>query len=237
MNNLLKVALLAGMFWAGGASAQTAVPAQNETRQITVVGTGSVSTTPDIMRITLVVLAEAREASDAIRQMSSQMEDVMVALEGAGLAQRDIQTTGLRLSQRHTAKRDDNMQPELAGFTASSDVTIVVRDIDQAGQILDAVVGAGANHINGLQFDVSERSPLLEQARGAAVADAIAKTSLYASAADLTPGVILSIEETGASGGFPREISTFRGMEARDIPIAAGAFEVSAQVTLVTAVQ
>lgn len=237
MNNLLKIALLAGWTFTTGAPLLAQEAVSETTRQITVVGTGSISTTPDIMRITLVVMADAPEATDAIRQMSTQMENVMAVLNSAGVEARDIQTTGLRLSQRYTAKRDDSMEPELAGFTASSDVTVVVRDIDQAGGILDAVVAAGANHINGLEFDVAERSPLLEQARGAAVADAIAKTTLYAQAASLTPGAIISIEETGAEGGFPRDISAYRGIEARDIPIAAGAFEVSAQVTLVTALQ
>lgn len=237
MNNLLKIALWAGWTIAAGAPLMAQDAVQEAPRQITVVGTGSVSTTPDIMRITLVVMADAPEATDAIRQMSSEMESVMSVLSDAGVPARDIQTTGLRLTQRYTAKRDDTMQPELAGFTASSDVTVVVRDIDQSGGILDAVVEAGANHINGLEFDVSERTPLLDQARGAAVADAIAKTALYAQAAALTPGAILSIEESGAAGGFPRDISAYRGLEARDIPIAAGAFEVSAQVTLTTAVQ
>lgn len=232
MRFFLKAALVAASIACVAAPAR----AQDLTipRQITVVGTGAISTTPDIMRVTLVVLAEAPEASDAIRQMSAQLEEVMNALSSAGLPARDIQTTGLRLSQRHTAKLDINDRPELAGFTASSDVTIVVRDIDKSGNILDAVVDAGTNHINSLQFDVSERDALLEQARSAAVADAISKTTLYANAADISTGAILAIEETSAGGGFPRAM---QGMAARDVPIAAGAFEVSAQVTLTTAVQ
>jgi len=232
MHTIMKAGIMAAGIALCGAP--TIAQDQSTPRQITVVGNGSISTTPDIMRVTLVVMAEAPEASDAIRQMSAQLEEVMRALGAAGLSSRDIQTTGLRLSQRHTAKLDINDRPELAGFTASSDVTIVVRNIAQSGGILDAVVDAGANHINSLQFDVSERGALLEQARNAAVADAVSKTALYADAANVATGVILAIEETSAGGGFPRAM---QGMAARDVPIAAGAFEVSAQVTLTTAVE
>jgi len=102
MRTLLKAALVAASvsFVGGAAHTQEA----EAPRQITVVGTGSVTTTPDIMRITLVVLAEAPEASDAIREMSGQLDEVMRALASAGLPSRDIQTTGLRLSQRHAAR-------------------------------------------------------------------------------------------------------------------------------------
>lgn len=234
MNNLLKVALVAGCVLALGAPARAQQATAETPRQITVVGTGSVSTTPDILRVNLVVQAEAFEASDAIRQMSAELEAVIATLEGAGLAARDIQTAGLRLTPRHAAKYDSSPEPELAGFIASSDVTVVVRDMNEAGGILDAVVEAGANYINNLQFDVAEPEPLLAQARGAAVADAIAKTSLYADAAALQTGAILSIVEADVPGGFNRP---FAETLARDVPIALGSLEISAQVTIVTAVQ
>lgn len=234
MYNFLKVAATAFCVMALASTGHTQETQADPQRQIVVVGTGSVTATPDILTINLVVQAEAIEASDAIRQMSAELDNVLSTLRGAGLAAGDIQTAGLRLSPRHTARRDGAEQPELAGFIASSDITIVVRNVADSGRVLDAVVEAGANYINGLQFDVAARDTLLEQARGAAVADAMAKTSLYATAAELRTGNILSIEEGNVAGNGPR---SFQGIAARDVPIALGTLEISAQVTMVTAVQ
>lgn len=238
MNNLLKVVFVAGCvatLGAPGRAQEAGTQALAATsRQISVVGNGTITATPDILRINLVVQADALEASDAIRSMSAQMEDVLSTLAEAGLATDDMQTAGLRLSPRYSAPRDGSSPPALVGFVASSDLTIVVRDMTQSGRILDAVVASGVTQINGLQLDVSDRAPLLAQARRAAVADAIAKTKLYADAAELAMGDVLRIEEINADGGFPQ---SFNGAAARSVPIAVGTFDVSAQVTIVTSVE
>jgi uncharacterized protein YggE len=234
MNNFLKVALVAGSIAVLGAPGRAQEVLADTSRHITVIGNGAVTTTSDILRITLAVQAEAIEASDAIRDMSAQLEDVLTTSTGAGLALRDIQTAGLRLFPRRTDNRDGSLPLEQAGFIAASDITLIVRDLTQSGSIIDAVVAAGTTQINGLQFDVAAREPLLARARQAAIADAIAKTSLYAEAAALEVLDILTIEEFTDGGGFPR---AFSGAAARDVPIVAGAFEITAQVTVVTAVQ
>lgn len=211
--------------------------AQQTQRQITVVGTGTVTAEPDILRVTLGVAAEADDASTAIRQMSMQMADVMDVIDALGLPDADIQTSSLRLSERYGQQQTYERPAELIGFQASTAVTIILRDMDEAGSALDAVVASGVNRINGLQFDVDVSEPLRNAARAAAVADAIAKTALYAKAASLTTGDILTMSEQISIGGRPQPMQSFEAAAQRGVPIAAGEIEINASITLVTAIE
>jgi len=201
--------------------------------QISVVGQGSVTVKPDILRITVGVVAHDAQAARAVDQMSTELAKVMRALSDAGLPPADIQTSGLRLSERYAENRNYDEPPKVVGFTAQSvgftaqsTVDVIVRNLDRAGGILDDLVTQGANQISGLRFDIADRAPLLAQARIAAIADAMAKTE---------PGAILSISE--ASGGGVHGGQFVAMAEARSVPIAAGTLDVTAQITVITAIE
>lgn len=206
-----------------------------DSRQISVVGHGSVTAKPDILRIHLGVVAHEDEASAAVSQMGTELTKVMRALSDEGLPPADIQTSGLQLSERYNDTRNYDEPPKVVGFTASSSVNVVVRDLDRAGEILDRLVSEGANQISGLQFDIADRAPLLEQARIAAIADAMAKTTLYAQAADVKVGPILSISEATGGGFSGGQVMAMEA--ARSVPIAAGTLDVTAQITVVTGIE
>ena len=203
--------------------------------QISVVGQGSVTVKPDILRITVGVVAHDAQAARAVDQMSTELAKVMRALSDAGLPPADIQTSGLRLSERYAENRNYDEPPKVVGFTAQSTVDVIVRDLDRAGGILDTLVTQGANQISGLRFDIADRAPLLAQARIAAIADAMAKTELYAQAAGVKPGAILSISEASSGGVHGGQFVAMA--EARSVPIAAGTLDVTAQITVITAIE
>lgn len=227
----ILIVMAAMLFVVGISGAATA----QDGPQITVVGNGTVTAKPDILRIMVGVVAHADQASDAVRMMSDDLEQVIAVMGDEGLPPADIQTSGLQLSERYSNDRDYDAPPKVVGFTAQSNVTVVVRDLDRAGGILDRLVTEGANQISGLQFDIDDKAPLLERARVAAVADAIAKTTLYADAANVKAGAIVSISEASRGGGFERG-QMLAMADARSVPIAAGTLDITAQVTVVTAI-
>jgi uncharacterized protein len=99
-------------------------------------------------------------------------------------------------------------------------VTIRVRDVTKVANVIDTLVGAGANEIGGINFMVSQASKLLDEAREQAVADARRKAEIYAKAAGVTLGAPLSISEEGSPGPMP-----FRRMAAGmavSAPVAQG---------------
>ncbi|MEL6640740.1 MAG: SIMPL domain-containing protein [Pseudomonadota bacterium] len=226
----VKLGAFAGFF----ALVPLALSADTSARRITVVGEGSVSVVPDMLVVTLTVQVEDDDASGALRKMSAQLDDVFAKMVEAGITEADTQTSGLSLSPRYDNNRSLTYGGEIIGFVAASNVTIVSRDLSKSGDVLDAVVAAGVSQINGLQFDVQDPDPFIEEARRAAVADALAKTALYAEAADVSLGTIQSVSETSGYGGGPQPFETF---EARSVPIAAGTQDITARVTIVTAIE
>jgi uncharacterized protein YggE len=118
---------------------------------------------------------------------------------------------------------------------ASNVVTIRARDLDRLGALLDAVVTTGANQLNSLTFGLSDPQPATDEARKRAVADARARAALYAEAAGVALGPILSITE---GGGYQPPQPMYRRELAMDagVPVAGGEVSVSASVTITYAI-
>jgi uncharacterized protein YggE len=206
-------------------------------RTITMTGTGSVAVKPDILRITAGVTVHETEAADAFRVMSETLNTVADVLSEAGIAPIDIQTSQLTLGERHGRDpQNPNGQHIVIGYTASSALTVVVRDLDRGGDIVDVLVTRGANQIRDFSFDIADSTEQLEQARLAAVRDAIAKTALYTQAAQVKSGDILTIVETSGHVNRPQQMSPMADM-ARSVPIAGGSLTVTASVNIVTAIE
>ena len=137
----------------------------------------------------------AREASDA---NNAAMGKVLLALKGAGIDEKDFQTSRLSLQPQYRAEPPG--PSPIVGYRASNRVTIRVRDVTKVASMIDVLVGAGANEIGGINFMVSQASKLLDDAREKAIADARRKAEIYARAAGVTLGEPLAISEEGSSG-------------------------------------
>jgi uncharacterized protein YggE len=215
------------------ATAQDAAP-----RHLVVTGTGEVSARPDVAAISAGVVAQADTASAALADNTRAMNAVLGQLRAAGLPAQDIRTAQFTVMPLYEIRQPDPQRtepPRIVGYQVSNQVTARVRDIDRLGAVLDALVGAGANSIDGPYFDVADPSRVLGEARDAAVADALAKARRYASAAGVELGEILAIEEGGAFPP-PRPMMRAEAMAA-DVPIAPGQTELSASVTMTFAIE
>jgi uncharacterized protein YggE len=212
--------------------------AEEPPRRIVVTGTGEASARPDVAVISAGVVAQAETASAALTDNTRAMSAVLEQLRGAGLPPEDVQTSQFSVSPLFDQRRPDPATPappRIVGYQVSNLVTARVRDLDRLGAILDALVSAGANSINGPYFEIAEPGQLEGEAREAAVADAIAKAERFAAAAKVRLGAIISIEEGGAYPP-PRPMMRAEAMTA-DVPIAPGQTEVSASVTMVFGIE
>jgi uncharacterized protein YggE len=212
----------------GAAAAQVAVPAL---RTITMGGTGTVKGPPDMADISAGVTTEAPAAAAALTANTAAMNRVFTALEKQGIARRNIQTSNFSVSPNY-ASRTPNEAPRLIGYRVSNQVHVILEDVTKVGTALDALVTAGANQMNGLNFGIKEPAPLLAKARAEAVADARLRAQQYAAAAGVTLGPILSISENGAEP--PRPMYRMMAMAAESsVPVASGEESVFATVTMV----
>ena len=193
------------------------------------------SRAPDVARISTGVITQTADANAALRDNAVQMDKVMAALRAAGIAGRDVQTSGINLSPQY--KYVENQPPAIVGYQASNTLDVRVRDLGKLGKVLDTLVAQGANQINGPSFDIDQPDAAYEEARIAAVKKAQAQAQTYATALGMRVLRIASISEGGASQPQPQP--ALRMMVAgapaayKDTAVAAGENTVSVSVEMV----
>ena len=164
---------------------------------ISVSGEATVSVAPDLAQIDAGVANDAKTAKEASDANNAAMGKVLLALKGAGIAEKDYQTSRLSLQPQYGQNKSTGASP-VVGFRASNRVTVKIRDVTKVAGIIDTLVGAGANDIGNISFEVTQASKLLDDAREQAVADARRKAEIYAKATGVTLGAPLSVSEGGA---------------------------------------
>jgi uncharacterized protein YggE len=218
---------------ASSVMAATAV-ADEERRSITISASGSVSAAPDMARITSGVATEAPVARDAVTKNSEAMQKIIAGLKAAGIEEKDIQTTSFHIEPRYTRAREGEA-PVIDGYRATKPVQVVVHNLDKLGEVLDRLVSLGANEMAGLSFDVSQAEKLKDEARKEAVANAQRRAKLYADAAGVQLGEVLSIDEGGDNP--PRPVFAGRALNAPAVPIERGSETLEATVSVTWALK
>ena len=210
----IVAATIAGLLLAAPAVAQTALPAM-----ISVTGEATLSVPPDLAQIDGGVTSEAKTAREASEANNAAMGKVLLALKGAGIDEKDFQTSRLSLQPQSAPNRASG-PPVIVGYRASNRVTIRLRDVTKVAGVIDTLVGAGANDIGGINFMVSQASKLLDEAREKAIADARRKAEIYAKAAGVTLGAPISISEEGSPA--PMQFRKLAAPMAASAPVAQG---------------
>lgn len=225
----LAAALIVAMVSSGCASAAPPDGIPRRISTVTVAGTGTVSATPDQAEITTGVVTQAPTAAQALTVNSQAMDRLLRALGSLGIASRDIQTTNISVSPQRRPPKEGQV-PEIIGYEVTNQVRVKVRNLSHVGRVLDQQVGQGANLVYGIHFGLQEPGPLLDEARKRAMTDARRKADLYAAAAGLKIGRVLSVQEPGAA---PRPEPTPRLSTAAAVPLAPGEQEILASVTVI----
>jgi uncharacterized protein YggE len=215
----LALAAVTATWLAAPALAQTMPPSA-----ISVTGEATVSVAPDQAQIDGGVTSDAKTAREASEANNAAMGKVLLALKGAGIDEKDYQTSRLSLQPQFAANYKPSDRAGIVSFRASNRVTVRIRDVTKVANVIDVLVGAGANEIGGINFTVTQASKHLDEAREKAIADARRKAGIYAKAAGVTLGEPISISEEGA----PTPV--FRGKMAA--PMAAGAQVAPGEETL-----
>ncbi len=213
--------------------AQADMPKITE-RTITVTGTGQADAAPDIATLRVGVTSEAKTARAAMDQTNARTAAVIARLAGLGVAERDMQTSGLSLNPVWSNRPSANGHTVnvITGFVARNGLTVRARDLDGLGALIDSVVSDGANDIGGIAFGVDDPAPLLDAARRDAVADAMARARLFAGAAGVTLGPLKTLSENGGYAPQPRMMEMAMSRDA-GAPVARGEVSYSATVTMV----
>jgi uncharacterized protein YggE len=209
---------------------------------LTVNAEGKSTRTPDLAVFTAGVTSEAPTASAALAANARDMNAVVAALRQAGIADRDIQTSNLNLDPVYAPQRrlpDGSYEQgpqKIAGYRVNNTVTVRQRKLDQYGKVIDTLVTAGANQVNGPSFTMDSPDAALDEARADAVAKARTRADLYAKAAGLRVVRIVSISEGGGAGPVQpvmyRRVAMAAAQAVQETPVSAGELDLGASVTM-----
>ena len=223
MRLLIPCAVVAALLWPLAAVAEGS-------GTLTVTGMATVNAVPDQATLSLGVTTTGETAAAAMAANNDAASAVIARLIAAKVADRDMQTTGLSLNPNWVMNADGTEQV-IQGYIASSTLTVRIEALETAGLVLDAAVTDGANTLNGLTFGLANPRPIEDDARKAAVADALARAQVLAQAAGESLGPILSITEGG--GRQQPMPMLYKAAADSAVPLAAGEVGVSAEVTIV----
>jgi uncharacterized protein YggE len=174
--------------------AQPVAPALAGTR-LDISATGEVTRVPDLAIISAGVQTLQPTATGAIEANATRMERVRAALERAGIADKDVQTSTINLNPEY--RYVENQPPQLTGYRATNTVNVKFRDLKRTGAILDALVAEGANQINGPNLTIDKPDEALDEARAKAIANGRARADLYARTLGMRVVRLLSVSESG----------------------------------------
>jgi uncharacterized protein len=165
-------------------------------------GSGKVYITPDVAYVNFGVHTEADTVSEALRQNNAQSQAVAKSLSDGGIKTEDIQTSAFTVTP--TQKYDENGNPTgKTVYVVENSVYVTVRDLGKLGQLLDSTVTSGANTVDGITFDVQDKTKALSEARHLAVADAMAQAKELADASGVKLGKLTSLNVYEDAGATP----------------------------------
>jgi uncharacterized protein len=202
-------------------------------RTISLSGHGEVRVPPDMAIVMVGVASQGDSAAAALAANTAAMQAVFAALKAAAIDAKDIQTSNFTV-QPHYDYGNSGQPPRLTGYDVSNSVTVAVRKLGTLGAILDHVVTAGSNQINGVLFQIARPEAAMDQARKLAVADARRKATVYTAASATALGDILLISEgTAMPPPVPMQAKMLGAERASDVPIAEGEQAISVDVNIV----
>lgn len=216
---------LVSLIFAGAFLMATPVQAQNCCQadgpgKISVSATGTTYMAPDQASVSAGVVSQARTAGEAMSSNSTRMNAAFNELRRAGIPDRHIQTSQLSLQPRYDYS--NRQAPVITGYEARNTVSARTDNLDQVGAMLDALVRAGVNNINGVTFTVKNSDAAKSQARSEAVKAARRKAEEMATAAGVRVGRIVTINES--SGYSPPQPMMMRAaaMDEGATPVSGG---------------
>lgn len=155
---------------------------------------------PDVAQVGAGVTTRASTAQEAMRLNAQQMDRLIEKLRALGIDRKDIQTANFSLNAQYQYN-NEGRQPDFVGYDVSNQLTVKLRNLKRAGEVLDALVGAGANNIYGPNFMLENDTAAKQGARDAAFRRGKSMAEDYARMAGYSGVRLLEVSESFQSYG------------------------------------
>ena len=223
-------ALVTPVFAPAAIAAEVEITASGPVIELSV--SESITAAPDLVTIGAGVSTQAPTAVEAMRQNSVQMRRVIDQILALGVAEEDIQTTGISLNAQYDYDRP-NQRQVFRGYQVSNRVSIKLREIDETGAALDALVSAGATDLSGPTFSIEDDEAAKDLARERAVERAQQRAQAYAQMVGYDDVRVLAISEAiRGSGAAPRMEMRAMAADVSAAPVQPGQVSTGVSITI-----
>ena len=199
-------------------------------RWISVTAEGEAAAAPDLAVLSFAVSGTGAELAPTRDEVNARSSAVIASLRDLGIAAADLHAPDVAIQPEYDYRKGQR----LVGYRVTRHMTAKVRDLDQLGDVIDGLIGAGANEVQGTEMTAADPSAAEHKALEAAVAAARAKAEVLAAAVGVTLGPIVRLEEErpGGVGPLPRFHAMGAMAESADVPteVAAGDLVVSRRI-------
>lgn len=151
-------------------------------------------------------------------------------------AVRSKRQAGAEIASAPVAPPPPAPQPTRGAYVVNNQLEVTLRDVSKLGALLSAATAAGANNIWGINFDLADKRPLIEQARRQAIENALADAGRVAALAGVKLGKIVSVSDGVLGGPVPMGRMSEKAMSSNSVPVQEGELTVSHQVSLEIAI-
>ena len=198
---------------------------------ISVSGTGEVTGTPDTVTVNIGVSVRGETIAEASALAAEKADALINSLTSSGVDPDDITTTNYSIWPEYDYR---NNREKLIGYRVDNTVRAKIRDVGEAGNVLDSAVEAGGDavRVNGLSFSIEDDSEMIEAARQVAWNDALAKAQQLADLSGQTLGPAITISESlsRAPTPIPYETLAFDTAASVETPIEPGTSAVTISI-------
>ena len=208
-------------------------------RTVTVSGEGSARATPDEATVRFGVVTEAQTA-EAARQQNAEASSRAMNAARELVDEDQIRLETLRLQPRYDYSDDER---KLIGYEAERTAVVEVDDLDVLPRLVARVVERGANRLEGIRYDLSDRASVRREALREAARDARDKAQTLAQSLDVSVGEVVQISERDYDAPQPRFRARAMAGDAEQAATpepdayAPGEIEVSADVQVTFALE
>jgi len=225
--SLIALALAGGI--AAPLPAEAATP---ETRYVTVNSQGSIKVTPDAVRLNANVSFVAGSNKEALAKVSTVGTAVRAALTKSGILKGDIATQSITVYPEYNYTQDKGSV--LIGYRGSQSFVVTIKNAENAGAVVDAVVVAGGNElqIQGVTPFVLDASKATESARTAAVKNAKAKATSYAKLLDAKLGRVNYLVENSSPVEYSPILAMSKAADSEATVVDLGEQDVTVSITI-----
>ena len=229
-----KIALLATALTLviGAALSLPASAATTAKRYVTVNSEGAIKVTPDAVRLNANVSVVSGSNKDALAKTSISAAAVRAALTKSGILKGDIATASITVYPEYNYTQDKGSV--LVGYRGSQSFVVTIKNAENAGAVVDAVVAAGGDdlQIQGVTPFVLDSSNATESARANAVKNAKAKATSYAKLLGAKLGRINYLVENSSPVNYPPMMAMAKSADSSATVVDLGQQDVTVSITI-----